>query len=216
MRAILEITAPNTDGLLTTAEARSALGIADGSRDADINRLIGRISASIFRACKVATDGVHFPTLLSEEMTETFRLPCEAKGPLRLSRRRVTAIATVTEGSVELEAEAYEVDAAAGLLHRLSGGEPSCWPSGTIEVAYTAGFTVVPDDLKLAAEMWLRALWGDAYRAPGNITDPMLKVEDIPGVRRIERWVDPTKDTLLPPEVFSILVAGGYVETWVA
>lgn len=216
MRSILEITTANSGGLLTTAEAKTALGVTVGSRDADINRLIARISASIFKACKLATDGVNPPTLLSEEMTETFRLACGTERPICLSRRRVSAIATVTEAGTELAEDAFEVDRASGLLYRLGSNEPACWPKGSVVVEYTAGFTAVPSDLKLVAEEWLRGLWRESYEDPSAISDPMVKVDEIPGVRRIERWVDPTKTNTVPEFVASALVDGGYIETWVA
>lgn len=215
MRSVLEITAANSGVLLTTAEARTALGITGGARDADIDRLVARVSASIFKACKLATDGIHAPTLLSEEMTETFRLTCNTQSPLRLSRRRVSEVSTVTEAGTELDEDGVEIDRASGLLYKLSSGEPTCWSSGTIVVEYVAGFTSVPNDLKLIAEEWVRNVWRDSYQDASNITDPLLKVEDIPGVLRIERWVDPTKTDALPEFVRSALIDGGYIETWI-
>lgn len=216
MRSVLEVTAPNSGGLLTVAEARAALGITGGARDADLTRLIARISAAIYRACKVASDGVNPPTLLSESVTETFRLQYPLHASIQLSRRRVTGTPTVTESDVELAEYDFEVERASGLLSRLGISDVSCWPKGVVVVDYVAGFLSVPDDLKLAAETWLRALWRDAYETPSTINDPLVKVTDIPGVERIERWVQPTTDTILPPEVKQILMDGGYIETWVA
>lgn len=219
MRSIFEVTtAASSNVLLTTTEAKTALGIAGSSRDADVARVVARVSAAIFRACNVRTDGVHAPTLLSEEITETFRLECPVKGALLLSRRRVSEVTTLTEAGTEITEDTdFTVDPASGQLFRLGSSDDfTCWPRGKIVVAYTAGFSTVPDDLKLAAETWLRMLWRDAYETPAIINDPLVKVEDIPGVRRVERWVNPTVETLLPPEVESILCDGGYIETWVA
>ncbi len=221
MRSIFEVTDHNTDGLLTTEEARLALGLTDSSRDADLDRMIARISAGIYRACKLATDGINPPTLLSEEITETFRLKYPFHGSLQLSRRRVTEITTVTEGVTELvEDTDFVIERASGLLSRLGVTELSCWPCGTITVDYVAGFDPVPDDLKLAAETWLRILWRDAYDTPANVTDPFEKVRDVPGVLRTERWVSQMTVTQtamgMPPEVATLLVEGGYIETWVA
>lgn len=220
MRTIFQVTDPvGSNVLLTTAEGKAALGITDSSRDADIDRLIARISASIFRATKVRTDGVNPPTLLAEELKDTFRLECEQNW-LLLSRRRVSEI-TVTVGETELTADTdYTLDAASGELFRLSGDARICWPSGTTVVEYTAGFTTAPEDLKLAAELWLRSLWRTDYGEPAQISDPFTKVEDIPGVRRLERWLpqmtNNTMPSTIPPEVETILYEGGYIETWVA
>ncbi|MBZ9659779.1 hypothetical protein LB523_12055 [Mesorhizobium sp. ESP-6-4] len=222
MRATFEVTEPNPATLLTVAEARAALGIVGMARDADLTRLIARISAAIFRACKIASDGTNPPTLMSESVTETFRLSFTGRLPLRLSRRRVTAVESVTLNGTEMDESTYDVDRSPGIISfiEMYRGRPSgasyCLPSDRIVVEYTAGFTEVPDDLKLAAEIWLRSLWRDAYETPSEINDPLVKVVDVPGVERVERWVNPTVETLLPPEVKAILIDGGYIETWVA
>lgn len=217
MTPIFSVTTPaESNAILTTAEARTALGIGDSSRDTDLTRVVSRISAAIFRACKPRSDGVNPPTLLSEAVSDTFRLSCHVNGALLLSRRRISTVGTVIEGETDLEDTDFDVDPASGLIYRLSSNGRTCWPKGNTVIAYTAGFTVVPDDLKLAAETWLRSLWRDAYQSPATINDPLVKVDDIPGVRRVERWVNPTVETILPPEVQSILIDGGYIETWVA
>jgi hypothetical protein len=226
LRPIFTVVEPNGGGLLTLAEAKTALGIDSGdtSRDTDINRLIAKISAAIFRACKIRSDGVAPPTLLSEEVRDIFRLSqtdFPARHPLQLSRRRVTEI-TVTEDGAELDPATYDLDRAAGHLCRINGSDDFTeWYGSKIVVDYVAGFETVPDDLKLAAEMWMRTLWRDVYQTPSTIADPFVKVDDIPGVRRIERWVSEMKATtssasLMPPEVESILCDGGYVEIWIA
>jgi hypothetical protein len=176
-RNIFTVTTANNDPLLTTAEARAAVGITDTSRDADLTRLVARISAAIYRASKVRTDGVHAPTLLSESVTDTFRLVCH-KQSLLLSRRRISEVETITEGATELETTDFEFDAASGELFRLGATEVTCWPSGLITVEYVAGLLTVPDDLKLAAETWLRTLWRDAYETPATILDPFVNEHD--------------------------------------
>lgn len=222
MRNLFTVTTANSDPLLTTAEARAAVGITDTSRDADLTRLVARISAAIYRASKVRTDGVRAPTLLTESITETFRLDCPKKS-LLLSRRRITEIETILEGVTELDPSAFEYDAASGELFRLGSSTSTgvtCWPSALISVDYIAGLLTPSDDLKLAAETWLRALWRDAYQTPATILDPFEKVRDIPGVLRTERWVSQmnvTQDmSIMPTEVENILYDGGYIETWIA
>ncbi|MER9056427.1 hypothetical protein [Mesorhizobium sp. M0910] len=217
MQPILTVTTPATSlALLTVGEARAALGLTTGARDADLTRAINRISAAIQRACNLATDGLTPPTLLSETLTDTFRLDCRPAGPLILSRRRVSAINSVVENDEPLVAADYLIDPPSGLFDRLCSDRRSSWPSGKIVVEYVAGFSTVPDDLKLAAETWLRMLWRDGYETPAQIADPMLKSEEIPGVLSRTWWVDPTKAEILPEAVRDMLCAGGYIETWVA
>jgi len=139
-------------------------------------------------------------------------------------RDRVTGDITVTQNDAALDQSAFYIDRASGILSQTVPGLPyrfnvntvPYWPRSIVTVQYTAGFTTVPDDLKLAAEYWLRALWRESYGTPATISDPLVKVDDIPGVRRIERWVNPTVETIMPTEVKSLLADGGYIETWVA
>jgi hypothetical protein len=223
MRSILEVTEHNSAGLLTTAEAKAALGITDSLRDDDIDRAVARISAAIYRACNLRTDGVTPPTLLSEALKESFRLDWSwTRGPLQLSRRRVTEL-VISEAGGAIDPATYDLDRAAAQLWRLDGsGAINYWTAGSVVVEYTAGFIEVPDDLKLAAETWLRTLWRDSYDEPSMISDPMIKVEEIPGVRRIERWVSDmnasaaSTTTMVPANVQSVLVDGGYIERWIA
>jgi hypothetical protein len=223
MRSILEVTEHNSAGLLTTAEAKAALGITDSLRDDDIDRAVARISAAIYRACNLRTDGVTPPTLLSEALKESFRLDWSwTRGPLQLSRRRVTEL-VISEAGGAIDPATYDLDRAAAQLWRLDGsGAVNYWTAGSVVVEYTAGFIEVPDDLKLAAETWLRTLWRDSYDEPSTISDPMIKVEEIPGVRRIERWVSDmnasaaSTTTMVPANVQSVLVDGGYIERWIA
>jgi hypothetical protein len=223
MRSILEVTEHNSAGLLTTAEAKAALGITDSLRDDDIDRAVARISAAIYRACNLRTDGVTPPTLLSEALKESFRLDWSwTRGPLQLSRRRVTEL-VISEAGGAIDPATYDLDRAAAQLWRLDGsGAINYWTAGSVVVEYTAGFIEVPDDLKLAAETWLRTLWRDSYDEPSTISDPMIKVEEIPGVRRIERWVSDmnasaaSTTTMVPANVQSVLVDGGYIERWIA
>jgi hypothetical protein len=223
MRSIFRVTEHNSAGLLTTEEAKAALGITDSLRDDDINRAVARISAAIYRACNLRTDGITPPTLLSEELSDSFRLDWSwTRGPLQLSRRRVTEI-VVSEAGINLDPATYDLDRAAAQLWRLDvTGSVNYWTAGKVVVDYTAGFAEVPDDLKLAAETWLRTLWRDSYDEPSTISDPMIKVEEIPGVRRIERWVSDmnasaaSTTTMVPANVQSVLVDGGYIERWIA
>ncbi|TGT76718.1 MULTISPECIES: hypothetical protein [unclassified Mesorhizobium] len=223
MNSVFEVTTPNLGGLLTVDEARAALGLTDSSRDADLTRLIARVSASIFRACKVKSDGVNPPTLLSEAVTETFQVNSPVSS-LQLSRRRVTGTLTVTQNDAALDDSAFYIDRASGILSQSVPGLPyrfnvntvPYWPKSVVTVDYTAGFLTVPDDLKLAAEYWLRVLWRDSYQTPSALIDPTLKSEEIPGVINRTWWVDPTKQSLLPDEIREMLKDGGYVETWIA
>jgi hypothetical protein len=211
---VLTIASPNTDrSLLTLAELRAAAGVSDGSQDATLIPLGNYISASITKACKVAYAGVVPPTLRLETVTETIRYrsrSSKADG-IKLARRPVVEIMSVTEGGNNVAASSYELDAAASVLYRISGHCHIRWCHfGNIVVEYSAGYDIVPDDLKYAAIKFVRAEIAQGSR------DPLLKRIRIEGVSEREYWVDPTKDSIVPGEVMDILVRGGYVNMVVA
>jgi molecular chaperone DnaK (HSP70) len=74
-------------------------------------------------------------------------------------------------------------------------------------VVYSAGYATVPDDLKYAAIKFVQGELSNSAR------DPSLKRLKIEGVSEREWWVpdNPTKDSIVPPDVMDILRRGGYV-----
>lgn len=203
--SVLTIPSPNTDrSLLTLAELRAAAGVMDNSKDSVLVPLGNYVSAMITSACKVARSGAIPPTLRLEDVEETFRLKSEQQS-LVLARRPVTGIDTVVISDSEQGADDYEYEAASGLLYRLCGGGRTCWPCGETVVSYSAGYATVPDDLKYAAIRFVQAETTNAGR------DPYLKRLRIEGLSEREWWVEPSKETVVPADVMSILVAGGYV-----
>ena len=199
------VTAATDRTLLTLPELRSAAGVADNSRDADLVQLGRYIAAAIARACRVATAPGVAPTLRAETITETIELD----GPretLILARRPVTSVTTVTENATALTAADYRLDGEPGLLQRRSGTLPYAWMGRCdVVVTYVAGYATVPDELAFAARKFVTAEWQQAGR------DPMLRRRSIPGVSDMEWWVDPTKDNVIPAEVMTLLEDGGFV-----
>lgn len=201
------VTTPAQDrSLLTLAELRAAAGITDASRDAELVTLGNRISATIARSCNIATGGAVPPTLRLETITETLRTR-GCGGPLVLSRSPVVEILSVTQGGAALSASDYEADG--GALRRLASDVLTEWSSGLVTIVYTAGWAIVPDDLKLAAAKFVQAEVQQGDR------DPMLKSKTTEGVSSYEWWVDPTKDSVIPPDVMDILQRGNYVRYWI-
>lgn len=189
--------------LLSAQELRLAAGLAanDTSNDTRLGVLGLRVSDAIARHCKVAEDGVNPPSLLSEVCSETIRLD----GPrekLILSRRFVTAVSAVTENSVGLGSGGYEIEKAAGLLVRLSSDRPIYWTGAKVIVQYTAGFATPYDDLKQAAELFVRQLLSATGR------DPMVKRERVDNVSETEYWVgsiDAKNGAAVPSDVAALL-----------
>lgn len=195
MRSIFTVTEPAAEtSLLTNEELRAAAGVSDSSQDEALMALGRQMSEAIAVSCGAASDGENPATLLSEACSETFVLR-RCSNPLRLARRPVTAIASVTVNDGVLDEAEYEVDKATGLLSRTCGE----WPVGKIIVVFTAGFSTAPAALKLAATKVTTALYAETGR------DPSLKRIDIPGVEEKEFWVAPSDDPLLSTEVQDLL-----------
>jgi hypothetical protein len=204
---MLTISSPNTDrSLLTLAELRAAAGATDGSQDAVLTPLGNYVAAMITKACNVARAGAIPPTLRLETVSETFRLKSQ-QSSLVLARRPVVSFTSVIISSSESDTSDYEYDAAAGVLYNISGDDRIVWPIGPTVVVYSAGYATVPDDLKYAAIKFVQGELSNSAR------DPSLKRLKIEGVSEREWWVpdNPTKDSIVPPDVMDILRRGGYV-----
>ena len=183
--------------LLTLDECKAALGITDTASDAKLNTLRAQISDMIAAECCVPASGVVPPTFRSETIVETFRLERDAP-VLILSRRWVTSIASVIEDGVVLAASLYEIESAAGSLTRLDdGGGVICWDAEKIVVTYVAGFSTVPENLKLAAITVLREQWAAARR------DPLMKRERVEGIGEREYWVNSSTSGGVTPMAIS-------------
>lgn len=204
---MLTIVTPAPDpSLLTIAELRAAAGVADQSSDAALILIGQEASLAIARACGVAQAGTSIPTLRAEIVAETVRLHT-ARQAVVLSRRPVSAVASVTEDGDSLVVADYEVDSASGLLYRLDSDKRVHWDPTKVVVTYTAGFAVVPPDLRRATMKMVTDMWSTAGR------DPNLKRVRIEGVSEREFWVAPTTDPLVPAEVMDLLAP--YRNHWI-
>lgn len=209
MRSLLTVTTAAADrSLLTIEELRAAVGVTDGSKDAALTSLGLRVSASITAACKVWPAGATPPTLREEVLTETYRHR-DRHAQLRLSRRPIVSITSITEDDTALTPDEYEVDPTTGIISRLDADWPLQWlpwRACLITVVYTAGWATVPDDLKLAAVKLATTFWTEAGR------DPNLRRVEVPGVLLREYWVPPTTDPAFPQEVIDLL--SPYMNIW--
>lgn len=183
--------------LLTLAELRGAVGVADDTQDFELQILGRRVSAMIAQACNVVSDGVNEPTLKRETCQEVFRTACP-QSKLVLARTPVSAITGITVGGFTLAPDDWEFKAASGLLFRLHQDVPVHW-CGKVVVDYSAGFAVAPNDLKLAAIKLARTIWTNVSR------DPSLRREEVPGVLIQEFWVGSTSDSGIPADIFDFL-----------
>lgn len=191
------VTAPCGDrALLSNEEAATALPGDVSAEDRAL--LVLAASDMIARECLVRRDGIHFPTLRSEGVSQTFRLKSPTSA-LYLGRRFVSEIGSVTVDGSLLDAAAYECEQSQSVLRLVDGK----W-CGLVVVAFTAGFVEIPADLKLAVK---RAIQEQAS-ATGR--DPLLRSETVEGIGRNDYWVSPGgtaggDDSVLSPGVRAML-----------
>jgi hypothetical protein len=200
---MLTIITPATDPFLISASdiAQELPDIPAAKREG----LARRASAAIAAQCGIARSGAAVPTLRLETVQDTFRLKSH-QGSLVLSRKPVVSVASVVENGVTVDVADYEVDATHASLGKLSSDALSCWLCGKIVVTYTAGWEVVPDDLRrIALEL------AAAFHSDATIGDSNLRSMEIPGVYSETRWVDNTDVSPIPPKLVNALADGGYV-----
>lgn len=178
------VTAPAVDrALITLAEAKAALGVDGLSEDSKLQMLIDSVSASFARECRVATAGNLPPTLRAEGLAETTRIR-DRRAVIVTARRFVEpASVQVVEAGAPIGSDSFDVDGSAGTITRLRGDRPDCWACGKVVITYTAGFMVVPDDLKRAMVLALREQWA------ADLHDPLVKRENIQDLGEQEFWV---------------------------
>lgn len=203
---MLTVTSAAADpNLLSVEEMRAAVGVTGSSSDAALLILNGRISRAIAAHCRVASAGVAARTLRQETLTETFRTGM-SREKLILSRRPIVSVTSIVEDGETLTGSDYEIDASSGILTRLEDDEPACWSWSKIVVVYVAGWSTVPDDLKLAASKLASEIYTVGTR------DPNLKRIEVAGVEEREYWVSPSSDPLISAEVDALLAP--YMNVW--
>lgn len=153
--------------LLSAEELRVAAGRSrdDDSQDETLAEIGTEVAAEIMSDCAIASDGVNPPTLRSEVCEDVFRLSSDAD-VLYLSRRHVSAIGSIEEDGTALTVADWRLEAETGKLIRLVDDAESCWSASKTEVVYTAGFTVVPAELKAEAKARIKIKVSEGSRDP--------------------------------------------------
>ena len=141
--------------LITLQEYKTAEGISAPKDDARLNVLIPSVSQLVKTYC-----GNSFVDFFSSNKTETFTLnwgtyivqltesPVNAIVSVQERNSYSDAYTTLTTGAYE-----YALDSATdSVLRTLSSGKYKNWPRGVdaVKVVYTAGYSSIPTDLKLA------------------------------------------------------------------
>ena len=141
--------------LITLQQYKTAEGISAPKDDARLNVLIPSVSQLVKTYC-----GNSFVDFFSSNKTETFTLdwgtyivqltesPVNSIVSVQERQSYSDSYATLTTGAYE-----YALDSATdSILRTLSSGRYKNWPQGVdaVKVVYTAGYSAIPTDLKLA------------------------------------------------------------------
>lgn len=195
---MLEMITPAADrSLLSVEDLRSAAGITGSASDADLVALGVDVADSICEACGIDSIGVS-PGSLREETIRQIERDVWGETKIRLARRPVGYVQSVTVDGAVLADTDYEIDASSGYLYRLQDDVRVDWCARKITVEFTAGWYDVPGGLRTAAKSLVTAKWSEAAR------DPNLKREKT-DFAELEYWVPPTTDPLLSREVQDLL-----------
>ena len=140
--------------LITLQEYKTAEGISAPKDDARLNVLIPSVSELVKTYC-----GNTFVDFFSSNKTEEFNIDWGTH-VVQLTESPVNAIVSVQEREtysssyVTLNTGAYEyaLDKTTDSVLRTLGSGYKNWPTGVaaVKVVYTAGYSAVPSDLKLA------------------------------------------------------------------
>lgn len=205
---MLAVTTPAADPrLLSAEEMRLAVGLAadEASKDAALLALNNRVSALIARACRVADGGGAVLTLRQETLTETLR-PEGRHESFMLSRRPVASITSVVEDGTTLTGTDYEIEPTSGLIRRLRNDRSIEWSCRRSVIVYVAGWSTVPEDIKMAASLLAKEFYTVGTR------DANLKRIKVDGIEEREYWVSPASDPLISTEVAALLAP--YMNYW--
>ena len=140
--------------LITLQEYKTAEGISAPKDDARLNVLIPSVSELVKTYC-----GNSFVDFYSSNKTEEFNIdwgthvvqltesPVNAIVSVQERETYSSSYATLTTGAYE-----YALDKTTDSILRTTGGGYKNWPVGVaaVKVVYTAGYSAVPSDLKLA------------------------------------------------------------------
>lgn len=155
--------------LLTDADLAEIADGFSGAEDSPAGTLaaLGLEAAEwIATVCGVSGIDGHPPTLRQEDLTETFRIRGTEPRSLVLKRGFVSDVSVTENGTALTEDADFTVSGDAGIIRRLCSDVPTCWPCGTIVVAYTAGFATVPAALKAVARDYVRMRLSVTERDP--------------------------------------------------
>ena len=173
--------------LTTLARAKQTLGLNNTDNDTLISELITRASdESISYLRVIEPDDGSANSLGREVYEETIRY-ATGDYQLFLSRRPVSNITSIVEGTTTLTASDYQINKATGVIERLGSDEISTWGNDKIVVTYEAGYLLpeevgrnLPHDIEEAVIEIIRSRLIET-----GVVEPEIRSEQIEDVGRV-------------------------------
>lgn len=205
-RMLTVVTPAGSKDLTTITKVKAQLGITGTASDTQLSALVTAASVAAANKCN--------GELVLETVSEQFRAyPFIDSASLTslpefiyLRRLPVVTITSIVEDDVTLTVTTdYEIDKTRGKITRLYNDLPTRWRFRKLVIVYSGGYTLnstEPADLEQAVIEIVKDMWFASNR------DPLIREENIPGVREVQYWVGTLgSDGGWPPRVTDLLGA---------
>jgi hypothetical protein len=200
------VTPAGSYDLAKLADVKAELNISDTSSDTLLTRYIAYASTAVSQLCnrRLTTE-----TVKDEIWPDREDFSYQVTGALKdiqLSRWPVVTLSSLSEdGNALADGVDFRIDKETGIVSRLDkGGYPASWSAWPIVATFTAGLGATVDDIPQDIQDATIRLVKARYFARNR--DPILKSEDIPGVRSVQYWISTGADAgNMPPDVVDLL-----------
>tara|TARA_R100001463_G_scaffold38718_4_gene83059 strand:- start:3588 stop:4184 length:597 start_codon:yes stop_codon:yes gene_type:complete len=188
--------------LITVQEYKNAEGIVNSKEDSRLDIIVPQVSNLAKKYC-----GTSFVDYYSSDKTETFSVSDNFTSTIIVSESPLVSVTSVKERSTydssydTLTTTDYEyyVDTAADAIVRTTkSGAKKAFPQGlgSVQIAYRAGFSAAPSDLKLALFDLVTYYLKDEHKERRTIAGATLQNQGTSGVRDNTDFPDHIKRVL--------------------
>ena len=188
--------------LITVQEYKNAEGIAGQKDDTHLDIIVPQVSDLAKKYC-----GTSFIDYYSSDKTETFSVNDNFTSTIIVSESPLVSVTSVKERSTydasyeTLATSDYEyyVDTAADAIVRTTkSGGTNAFPQGmgSVQIAYRAGYSAAPSDLKLALFDLVTYYLKDEHKERRTIAGATLQNQGTSGVRDNTDFPDHIKRVL--------------------
>ena len=188
--------------LITVQEYKNAEGIVNAKEDSRLDIIVPQVSNLAKKYC-----GTSFVDYYSSDKTETFSVHDNFTSTMIVSESPLVSVTSVKERATyeasydTLSTSDYEyyVDTAADAIVRTTkSGTKKAFPQGmgSVQIAYRAGYSAAPSDLKLALFDLVTYYLKDEHKERRTIAGATLQNQGTSGVRDNTDFPDHIKRVL--------------------